>query len=115
MLVEQLHLGCYAYLHGHEVGGTNPSLLKAMGCGNLALALDTEFNAENLAGTGLLWEKRPGSLAEKIRWADANPAEIAALGRQAQDRIRQHYSWDQVAADHDEFFRRVARKHGLAV
>ena len=53
MLVEKLHLGCYAYLHGHEVGGTNPSLLKAMGCGNCAIAFDSVFNAEVLVGTGL--------------------------------------------------------------
>jgi len=108
MRVEKLHLGCYAYLHGHEVGGTNPSLLKAMGCGNLAVALDTEFNSENLEGTGLLWEKRQGSLADRIRWAEANPQQVAELGRRAQQRIRDHYTWDRIAAAHDEFFRQVA-------
>jgi len=115
MLVEKLHLGCYAYLHGHQVGGTNPSLLKAMGCANLAIAFDSVFNAEVLAGTGLMWEKEAGSLAERIRWAEANPEERLAIGRRAQDRVREHYTWDQVAVDHDRFFRRVARRRGLRV
>jgi glycosyltransferase involved in cell wall biosynthesis len=108
MLIEKLHLGCYAYLHGHEVGGTNPSLLKAMGCGNCAIALGSVFNVEVLGGTGLVWSKRPGSLAELLRWAEEHPDMLVEMGRKAQDRIREHYSWDQVARDHDLFFRELA-------
>lgn len=115
MLIEYLHLGCYGYLHGHEVGGTNPALLKAMGCGNLVLALETEFNAENLVETGLYWRKDAGTLAERIRWADANPHEAAALGERARERIRDHYTWDQVASGHDAFFRELGRARGLPV
>jgi glycosyltransferase involved in cell wall biosynthesis len=115
MLVESLHLGCFGYLHGHEVGGTNPALLKAMGCANGVLALDTAFNAENLAGTGVLWEKAPGDLAAKIAWAEANAAQFKELGLKAQQRIREHYTWDQVAERHDQFFRHVARRRGLPV
>lgn len=107
MLVERLHLGCYSYLHGHEMGGTNPSLLKAMGCGNLCLALGTVFNRENLADTGIFWDKRPASLAEKIRWADANHEEGLALGERARRRIQEHYTWDSVAEAHDRFFRSI--------
>ena len=44
--IEALHLGCRGYFHGHEVGGTNPSLLKAMGCGNVVLAHDVRFNQD---------------------------------------------------------------------
>ncbi|MGQ0668141.1 MAG: glycosyltransferase family protein, partial [Actinomycetota bacterium] len=112
-LVERLHLGCYGYIHGHEVGGTNPSLLKAMGCGNCALALDTAFNREVLEGSGLPWEKTAGSLAERIRWADAHPDEVRALGEGARERIREAYTWDLVAREHDAFFRSIAGKHGV--
>jgi glycosyltransferase involved in cell wall biosynthesis len=115
MLIESLHLGAYGYLHGHEVGGTNPALLKAMGCANLAIALDTPFNRENLADTGRYWTKEPGSLAEEIRWADANPEGVRALGEAAQERIRTRYSWEQIADSHDAFFRDVARRHGYDV
>lgn len=115
MLVESLHLGAYGYLHGHEVGGTNPALLKAMGCANLAIALDTPFNRENLAATGRYWTKEPGALAEQIRWADAHPDGARALGKAAQERIRTRYSWEQIADCHDAFFRDVARRHGYKV
>lgn len=113
MEIESLHLGAYAYLHGHEVGGTNPALLKAMGCGNLAIALETPFNTENAADAARYWTKDGSSLADQVRWADANPEEVERLGARAQKRIRSHYSWDSVADAHDQFFRRVARKHGF--
>jgi glycosyltransferase involved in cell wall biosynthesis len=115
MLVEKLHLGCYGYLHGHQIGGTNPSLVKAMGCANCAIALNTVFNSEVLDGHGLVWEKRPGSLAAQIRWADGHPDEIKEMGKRAQQRVKEHYNWDQVALDHDVFFRRVARQRGIPV
>lgn len=108
MLIEHLHLGCFGYLHGHEVGGTNPALLKAMGCGNLVFALETVFNTENLGDAGLFWQKRRGSLAERIDWAEGHPDEVAELSERARQRIRDHHAWEQVARDHDAFFRRVA-------
>jgi len=112
MLVEHLHLGAYGYLHGHEVGGTNPALLKAMGCGNCAIALDTAFNSENLVDTGLYWSKEPGSLAERIRWADDHAEEVVELGRRARKRIEAEYTWDGVADRHDAFFRELATARG---
>ena len=111
--IEHLHLGAFGYLHGHEVGGTNPALLKAMGCGNLVLALDTPFNTENAADTGRYWSKGDGSLARLIRWADEHVDEARALGMQARDRITTDYSWDSVADAHDAFFRLRAAEHGL--
>jgi glycosyltransferase involved in cell wall biosynthesis len=115
LLVERLHLGAFAYLHGHEVGGTNPALLKAMGCANGVLAYRSVFNEENLGGTGVLWTKEPGSLAAAIRWAEDHPEELRALGRRAQERIRERYTWDRIADEHDRFFRAVARSRGLPV
>ena len=115
MLIESLHLGAYGYLHGHEVGGTNPALLKGMGCANLVIALKTEFNEENLAETGLYFAKEHGSLAAQIRWADGHPEESRTLGESAREQIKEHYTWDSVAAKHDEFFRTVARRRGLNV
>jgi glycosyltransferase involved in cell wall biosynthesis len=114
-VVDSILLGARAYIHGHEVGGTNPILLHAMGCGNLALALDTPFNRENLADTGRYWTKEPGSLAALIQWAEANPDEVARLGAAARERIRARYDWEKVADAHDSFFRAVAARHGIPI
>jgi glycosyltransferase involved in cell wall biosynthesis len=113
--VEALHLGCYGYIHGHEVGGTNPALLKAMGCANLVMALRNPFNEENLADGGLYWEKTPGSLARLFRWTETHEDEARKLGKSAQRRIAEHYSWDGIARAHDEYFRELGRRRGLPV
>jgi glycosyltransferase involved in cell wall biosynthesis len=104
--IEALHLGATAYVHGHEVGGTNPSLLKAMGCGNLVLAHDVRFNREVLGGTGLLWTKAPGSLLGALERVDGDAAALRAEAATAcRERITQYYSWDKVGRDHERYFR----------
>ena len=42
--VRDLRLNCLAYVHGHQVGGTNPSLVEALGAGSPVLAHDNTFN-----------------------------------------------------------------------
>ena len=43
-VVRALRFHCLAYLHGHQVGGTNPSLVEALGAGNAVIARDNKFN-----------------------------------------------------------------------
>src|SRR5258706_7044218 len=53
--IRALRYFCRAYLHGHSVGGTNPSLLEAMGCGNVVISHDNPFNREVLGDSGLFF------------------------------------------------------------
>lgn len=62
---------CAAYIHGHEVGGTNPSLLEAMSYGNLIFAKDTPYNREVL-GDGLYWNTVE-DLEQLIRYYEDAP------------------------------------------
>ena len=95
----------YGYFHGHEVGGTNPSLLEALGSTRLNLLLDVGFNREVAEDAALYWTKEPGNLAALIDRADAlNEEEIAALGAQAKARIADAYSWPYIAGRYAEVF-----------
>jgi glycosyltransferase involved in cell wall biosynthesis len=84
-----------------------------MGCGNCAIVLGTDFNTEVIGEQGLVWKKERGSLAERIRWADAHPDEVRAIGERARARIGERYTWDLIADQHDRFFRDVGRRRGL--
>ena len=93
-LLKKIRENAYGYFHGHEVGGTNPSLLEALGSTELNLLLDVGFNREVGQDAALYWNKDRGSLAALIDSADAMGAEErAALGRMARERIRSAYSW----------------------
>ncbi len=42
--IRALRFFARVYVHGHQVGGTNPSLVEALGAGNAVLAHDNKFN-----------------------------------------------------------------------
>ena len=107
-VLRELHCNCFAYLHGHSVGGTNPSLLKAMGYGNCILALDTVFNREVLAEGGIFFPADARVLAGEISEIESNPARVAELRRMGPERIRANYTWEKIASQYDDLFREVA-------
>ncbi len=109
-VVKELHCNCFAYLHGHSVGGTNPSLLKAMGFGNCVLALDTVFNREVLGDGGLFFPRDSGVLAGMIREIESSPETVAELRRKGPARILANYTWEKISGQYDVLFREVAAR-----
>ncbi len=104
-LLMKIRENAYGYFHGHEVGGTNPSLLEALGSTELNLLLSVGFNREVAEDAALYWSKEPGDLAALIEKADAMPAEeIASLGERARNRIATAYSWQYITDKYAELF-----------
>lgn len=94
-LLMKIRENAYGYFHGHEVGGTNPSLLEALGSTNLNMLLDVGFNREVAEDAALYWNKKENNLAELINKADKMSAEgIERLGVIAKKRIETAYSWE---------------------
>lgn len=97
-LLMKIRQNAYGYFHGHEVGGTNPSLLEALGSTDLNLLLQVGFNQEVAEEAAVYWTKKPGNLAALIDKADTFSAEQrAAYGQKAKQRIRDAYSWQYIA------------------
>jgi glycosyltransferase involved in cell wall biosynthesis len=105
--MKELHCNAYAYVHGHSLGGINPSLLKALGCGNCVLALDTPFNAEPLRGYGILFAHNANDLARKLQDVDDHPDLAAEYRRRAPERIGEAYDWETITKQYEEFFLRL--------
>lgn len=104
-LLKKIREMAYGYLHGHEVGGTNPSLLEALGSTDLNLLLDVGFNREVGEDAALYWSKEEGSLAGLIDEADAMATEaIFSLGEKAKKRIADSYSWEHIVAEYEKVF-----------
>ena len=87
------------------MGGTNPSLLEALGSTGLNLLLDVGFNREVAEDAALYWTKEPGSLAALIERADKIlPCEAQAWGEKAKQRVETAYSWQKIGQEYEEVF-----------
>ena len=101
---------CAAYLHGHSVGGTNPSLLEAMGCRNLVLAHDNPFNRETLADCGFFFT-RASDLTALIHQVEETSSEsLDPLRDRCLARAESVYSWDGIIARYCDLIAEVAGK-----
>ena len=99
-LLNALYAGSASYLHGHSVGGTNPSLLRAMGAGAAVTAWDVNFNREVLGDTGLYFGDQV-ALANAVLQVEGARDVAAKRGDQARDRAALKYEWDDVAAGYE--------------
>lgn len=94
-VLQALRYFSFGYMHGHSVGGTNPSLLEAMGAGNFILAHDNVFNRE-VAGGGAQYFSDSTELARRLRGAEAEPNSRDHCRAAAVDRLRFTYSWERI-------------------
>lgn len=109
-LLKKIRENAYGYLHGHEVGGTNPSLLEALGSTKLNLLLDVGFNVEVAKNSALYWNKEPGVLSLLINKADTlSIDQINTLAVKSTSRIRDNYDWSDICNKYEKLFLSVKR------
>ncbi|EGJ43042.1 beta 1-4 rhamnosyltransferase Cps2T [Streptococcus sanguinis] len=102
-LLKYIRENAFAYLHGHEVGGTNPSLLEALASTKLNLLLDVGFNREVGQNSAIYWKK--DELAHVIEKAEElSPEAIAELDRKSNQRIANAFTWNKIVADYESLF-----------
>jgi len=105
-LLDQLYAGSLTYLHGHSVGGTNPSLLRAIGAGAAVSAYDVSFNREVLDGAGLFWSDAD-SVARAVEESESDEGGTLARGTLARGRAAL-YDWDAVTDGYEALCLRLA-------
>ncbi len=104
-LLLKIRENAYAYIHGHEVGGTNPSLLEALGSTKLNLLLDVGFNKEVAMNTAFYWSKDSTNLSGLLNKVELLSEEkIDSYGNTAKERIRYAYSWEKISNDYLSVF-----------
>lgn len=104
-LLMKIRENAYGYFHGHEVGGTNPSLLEALGSTDLNMLLNVGFNNEVARDAAMYWTKHSGSLATLIDKADKmSMEERAEYGKKAKQRIKSAYSWSFICDRYADVF-----------
>ncbi len=109
-MLYSLRLHAFAHIHGHSVGGTNPSLLEAMACGNPVIAYDVVYNREVLGEAGLYFSNA-GELAEKIRTLEREEERIRRKALEYYQRVlRKKYNWDVVVEAYAKLIEKIFAK-----
>lgn len=104
-LLKKIRENAYGYFHGHSVGGTNPSLLEALGSTDLNLLFDVGFNRECAEDGALYWTKEEGNLSNLINKADQlTERDIKLLSMKARKRIQDYYSWEFISEKYENIF-----------
>ncbi len=112
-LLDDLYASAFTYVHGHSVGGTNPSLLHAISAGATVIAFDVDFNREVVRDPGLYF-RGPHDLAGILE--DAERDELGTIERGRANRKRaEDYSWDDVAEGYERLARDLVARDGRAV
>lgn len=106
-LLDQLYANALVYWHGHSVGGTNPSLLRAIGSGTATNAFDVGFNREVLESSGRYFSD-PEDVAGLVADAERPGSDVTARGEQAR-LIAHRYNWDLVTDGYEELCHDLAR------
>lgn len=104
-LLKKIRENAYAYLHGHTVGGTNPSLIEALSSTDLNLLIDVGFNKEVAEDCALYWKRKQGNLARLIDKSDVlDKNKIEKLGKKAKKRVAEEYTWEKICRQYEEVF-----------
>jgi len=98
-----------SYFHGHSVGGTNPSLLEAMGSRNLCICHDNQFNREVVQGFGLFFADAHAVNEHLIR-IEKNASAFESMRDGALQRVRDYYNWDNMAVKYHRIFTRAVER-----
>ena len=111
-VLRELYCNAYAYVHGHEYGGTNPSLLRALACGSCVLALDTVFNREVLKDGeyGLLFKKESTDISRLVEQVDAKADLVDSLRQKSRARITERYTWEKITDQYVQLFQEMLKQ-----
>lgn len=104
-LLKKIRENAFAYIHGHTVGGTNPSLIEALGSTKMNLLVDVGFNKEVAEKSALYWNKEMGNLAKLIDKTEKfTMQEIDEFGKKAKNRVKTEYTWNKIANMYEKLF-----------
>lgn len=103
-VVQALRFHSLAYAHGHQVGGTNPSLVEALGAGNAVLAHDNQFNRW-VTGEGALYFSDADSFASCLDELHNQPSKLQTLRAAGQVRYRDAFTWADVLQQYEKLLK----------
>ncbi|MCZ4313842.1 DUF1972 domain-containing protein [Comamonadaceae bacterium G21597-S1] len=104
-VVQALRFHCVAYIHGHQVGGTNPSLVEALGAGNAVIAHDNRFNRW-VASDGAVYFSNAQNFAQRMDEILADKGQMLQLRKHGTERFNDLFTWPAVLDQYEQLLKR---------
>ena len=104
-VVQALRFHSAAYVHGHQVGGTNPSLVEALGASNAVIAHDNRFNRW-VAGEGAVYFDGADGFGGAMDHLLVNPDKLGELRQRGQCRFAEAFTWADVLDQYEQLLER---------
>lgn len=98
--INTLRFYSFAYIHGHSVGGTNPSLLESMGAGVPSICFDVEYNRE-VARNSALYFRDKESFSNSVKKLETNYDLYQNMSKRAVEIIKESFLWDYIVELHE--------------
>lgn len=102
-LLKKIRENAFAYLHGHEVGGTNPSLLEALATTKINILLNVGFNKE-VGEDGVIYFEKDNLVSIINKTENMSEAQKNKLGEKSKRRIFEEYSWELIIKKYERLF-----------
>lgn len=106
-IVQALRYYSAAYVHGHQVGGTNPSLVEAMGAGNPVIAHDNPFNRW-VVGDGAMYFDGAEAFSTLLDDLLTDPLKLERLSFKTRRRFKETFTWPQILAQYETLLLRYS-------
>ena len=102
-LLKQIRQQAFAYIHGHMVGGTNPSLLEGLALTKLNILFNCPFNKEVADNSSFYFSyDELSSLMEKVE--ALSEQDINKYDLLSTNRIKDFYSWEKIVSEYENIF-----------
>ena len=106
--LSQFYKNCFVYIHGHEYGGTNPTMINALDLNCNILALNTKFNREMLQGIeSVFFEKNIKSIKGSIQNFEKNYKKF--LKKNQNYFLPNRYNWDYISNKYENLFIQLSK------
>jgi glycosyltransferase involved in cell wall biosynthesis len=106
-ILNVLRTNCLSYIHGNQVGGTNPALLEAMGASSFIICRNVHFNREVLQSGGVYYDCSIESLRKCMEWVVDNKDILTNKVEQSKYRIKEYYNWENISNKYSSLFHKV--------
>ncbi|WP_366184850.1 DUF1972 domain-containing protein [Flavobacterium ovatum] len=103
-ILDELRSNCALYIHGHSVGGTNPSLVEAMNLELCIVSFNVDYNVETTENSAIYFNNS-SELIEVLKKHNKGLIDIGNIGLKMKEIADRRYTWEIITNKYAKIFK----------